>query len=483
MKDNNPYYSKKLIAKYLFILIAVAGIMKLTNGIGFAVIIPFAFAALTRNRPDDLFFYMFATIAMVVANPIVVSKSAMFFVEQRAMMVMFGLILATKVAGQKRIPYLSPFLIIIFYILYMILPSYTGWCPLISYAKLFLFGTIFLAYYGAANMAATQGREFSRSFRSMALSICIFFLIGSVLVIPYPGISQLYEEMYLGGGISLFRGITAHSNCCGPMISGMCAFLYADMLFGLRKYDKLYIVLLLCCPLLIWKTSSRTAMATMISGLCFATFFFSKAHNISGRWKGKITSMAMMLLIGLCLFVMLSPSAREKATTFIAKQGYEGAEVTKENVLNSRMGLMTFGLENFKKKPLFGNGFQVAPQMEELSSKMEWYQLLSAPIEKGVWTTAILEEGGVIGMGLFILFIFSSITTLLRYKAYMGATTLFVFIVSNFGEFSFFSMSFLGGFMWTLVFTAIVIDAARIRQNKTMPSQLYNSSREMPFGY
>ncbi len=173
---------------------------------------------------------------------------------------------------------------------------------------------------------------------------------------------------------------------------------------------------------------------------------------------GVLWGASFCLLIG----AMLSSSMRDKISSFVLKRGDLGASVTVESVISSRMGLVERALDNFKKKPLIGNGFQVSDTMIELRNA-PITSLLSAPIEKGVWVTAILEEGGLIGFMLFIAFLLIVLFKMVKYKAYIAASTFFVFILSNMGEFSFFSMSYLGGFMWMLVFAAVMLDSARAK--------------------
>ena len=165
---------------------------------------------------------------------------------------------------------------------------------------------------------------------------------------------------------------------------------------------------------------------------------------------------------------MATPSLRQSAVQFIFKT--RGAEVAKEsqtfeNLVSSRQGLVDHALANFHESPWIGNGFQVSSAQKDLKI-YSWKQLLSAPIEKGVWVVAVLEEGGVFGMILFALFLLIAFYGLLTRHAFIGAAVLFVFIISNFGEFTFFSMSSTGGLLWSMVFLGVAMDAARLRQER-----------------
>ena len=126
---------------------------------------------------------------------------------------------------------------------------------------------------------------------------------------------------------------------------------------------------------------------------------------------------------------------------------------------------MDNAIANFKESPWIGNGFQVSEDFDHREI-VSWKQVLSAPIEKGVWVTAVLEEGGVFGMVLFVTFILTAIFGLLSKRAVIGASALFIFVVSNLGEFTFFSMSYTGGLMWAMVFTGIALDAQRLKEDR-----------------
>ena len=51
---------------------------------------------------------------------------------------------------------------------------------------------------------------------------------------------------------------------------------------------------------------------------------------------------------------------------------------------------------------------------------------------------------------------------MLSRQAYLGACALFVFMIANLGEFSFFSTSGIGGLLWAFIFVALTLDAQRV---------------------
>ena len=107
-------------------------------------------------------------------------------------------------------------------------------------------------------------------------------------------------------------------------------------------------------------------------------------------------------------------------------------------------------------------------------------QLLTAPIEKGVWVTAVLEEGGVIGWIIFVVFLMACIYKSIRRGAYIGASCLFLCVLTNLGEFTFFSMSYTGGFTWAMVFVGLALDIRKMKdENEAMMREMEMMQRNV----
>ena len=137
--------------------------------------------------------------------------------------------------------------------------------------------------------------------------------------------------------------------------------------------------------------------------------------------------------------------------------------VNYENIASTRQGSIDSQLANFKESPVIGNGFQVSKGMQTMQV-FSWKQLLSAPVEKGVWITAVLEEGGGIGLATLSLVVLSIIYLLWSRQAYTGLAVFVSLLVSNLGEFTMFSMTATGGIVWVLVFVGVALDAQRVKQ-------------------
>jgi len=470
--NRNLPYDLGYLMRCLAGLAGIIAVMYVAGGSAFAVVFFLLFTCVSRNNNELLFYTLLMTIAITMGNGNIVHKGGAFAIEQRVMMLTISAIMIVRIAGSRKSVLLTPFLALLAYIIYMILPSAQGWSPVISFLKLFLFTMVYVAYFGVANSVINGSRTDTRKIRSVFLMMAVFFLIGSMALIPFPGLAtmswEVIEQMKARGETvtSLFTGMTFHSQSLGPMCSMLGVMLFADLLFSIKKPDKLYMALLLCAPILIWKTGSRTAMGSFVAGIAFVSFFFMRARGIRSKWKGKVTTVLMMIVIVMSMIVMVLPSARERASNFILKFNKgEQREITFEEVSASRRGKWESAFENFHKKPMIGNGFQVS---EEFAGLQVGLTTLSAPVEKGVWIAAIPEEGGVCGMVIFVIFSLHLFFSLLKCRCYQGLAGFFMLLLINMGEFTIFSMTSIGGMLWAMVFTGVILDAQRMRDERLL---------------
>lgn len=480
-------YDKKFFVKCLIGLVAMVALMKVTGGAGFAVMLPLLLWASFQNKPEILLFLLVMTISMLIGNSNLMPKGAVFGYAQRASMILLALVMVTQIAGRRNSLQTKPFLWLIPYLLWMVISSTVGWCPFISYLKLFLFSMIFFAYYGIANVVATSRRNDFAKLRSAFLALATFFIFGSMALLPFPGIAQLSNEIVQeilrsGGKLpSLFTGMTFHSQALGPVCAMLGVALFADLVFGIKRPDKLYVALLLCVPVLIWKTSSRTALGSFVIGLLFCLYLAFGTRLLSSVWRQKVVSTMMGFFVCAMVAVLVIPSARNRVAEFLLKYNTRDTKlshVRTDDVLRTRQGKWEEGIFYFKQSPIVGNGFQVSQGMRHLKPSLN---VLSAPVEKSIWVSAILEEGGVVGFILFSIFSVIVFFALKRRRAYIGLSLYVVMLLTNLGEFTIFSMSGVGGFSWALVFIGVMLDSKRIiSEDLSMIPPSYSFGRPFP---
>ena len=468
-------YDKKALIKYLTILGIFTPLSHFTGGYAVALIPFFVMVALLQGKLVDLLFWVLFLVFTGAGNRYFFSQNAIVVLLGRICLMSVTAMLMFRAFGKRNAIILTPVLGIFLYIFWEVVVSAQGFSPIVSYLKIALFVPLFLSFYALANEVTQSTRVNAKAVRSAILSICCLALLGSAMLIPFPGISQMTVKMgetdlavlqALAEGKSLFQGMASHSQVMGPMVGILSTLLFGDLVFAVKKWDKLYVLLLGVGPILLYKSSSRTAMGTWLAGVAMVLILFMHSRGVNARWRGKVMSAVFGLCIVAVVCVLALPGTRDSALRFVLKvdkrEEVRSSDVSWDRVTSSREGLVEESLYNFKKKPLFGNGFQVSAAMEG-EKRTSLAQYLSAPIEKGVWPTAVLEEGGVIGLILFGGFLVVCICILIKRHAYIGAAMLWVFSIANLGEFSFFSMSYIGGLYWGLVYAGLVLDGQRMR--------------------
>lgn len=466
MRRFNEAYDRKQLIKSVIALVAFIFFCMGTRGLGFAILIPLAIGYMCTGKSQSLLTIFFISTVSVVLSNFFMPKSLLMFICQRGLLMMIAVVMMAQVFGRRNPREITPLLSLVPYLLFMAMTAQVGWAPVISYLKLVLFSVGFFAFYGVATKLL-NGRVDERQLRVMMLSVASFIIFGSILTMPFPSISYMgigeLEERKINEFVSLFKGVTCHSQVLGPIVGMVGTMIFADWVFSVQKKNWLYTALLICCPILIYKTSSRTAMGSFLAGMCFVAYFASKSRVVKRSIRGKVISVAIALVMVIAVALLFSSVTRGKMANFITKS-YEGNQtLTTEGVLATRQGRWEECIYNWKRSPVIGNGFQVSEDMgeKEINGIKD---ALSAPIEKSTWIYAILEEGGAIGMILFCLFILISLTLMIRRRAYISAALLFQMLVVNLGEFGIFAMSAEGGMFWCMVFIGAVFD--HIRNNK-----------------
>jgi len=465
----NPHYDPKSVCTHLAWLLALIVAMMATEGMASLLLLALLLFYLAMRRPDKLLFVILLGSSLMMMCGTLAPKTVVSAAALKIQMLIAAVALFTQIFGHKQTRLLTPLWSLIPYLLFMIVSSSKGWSPVISYLKLFLFTMIFLAYYGCAVQTIGARNVDSRGLRSMFLAVIVFFVIGSVLVYPFPAISTMgSEEAIRSGASSFYRGVTNHSQTLGVLMAVFGSLTFADLVFNIQRADRLYILILICAAILIYMSASRTAMASFIAGIAISAYLAMHARDVGHTWRGKVVSFMTSLIVVGTLVVAVVPTFRNKVLTFAIKYDSFGTTVlTQEELFKTRQGKWDEAKENWRRSPYIGNGFQVSEDMKY--RKIEGVKdMLSAPVEKSTWTWAVLEEGGIFGMCLFCFFLLSVVLSWIRRRAYVALSVFLAFLLTNLGEFSFFSMSSDGGLFWFLVFLGVILDHKRLSK-ETQP--------------
>lgn len=262
-----------------------------------------------------------------------------------------------------------------------------------------------------------------------------------------------------------------HSQTLGMVMCFWVTFLIADWMFMIQKPNKLYSFLIACGLFLLYKSAGRTAMGTLIATTGFLFLCFMRSGGVRAVWKRRVMSAAVFATIVLGLAILLTPRLRDGIMTFVLKYNTSTIsldDMTSDDVFKTRQFLIDEQMYNFKRRPVTGWGFQVTPEVAEMVQYSEG-PILTAPVEKGVWVTAILEEGGVIGWIIYVVYFLTVFVLLYSRRAFMGLGVFMMIHISNLGEMTMFSLSGIGGIMYLFLFMALVLDAKRLQGASRRP--------------
>jgi len=471
MFNGNKAYSPREVMRFIGISLLTFLLWRITKGYGAIITGMLVLVATTHNKPVSLIYWVLFMTLSACGNRQIFTVNIASVLIVRMTLLILSVVMVGKLLGKKQSPVLSPFCGIFVYIAWEAMISIQGFSVVISYLKLILFCSVIFAMLGIANVVIQSSRTQLRSLRAAILALLSIMIFGSVLVIPFPSISimaskEALQQIMTGDILSLFQGMTCQSQVLGSMMGILATFILADMVFSLKRWDRLYVALFLCCPFLIYKSASRTGMGTFVAGCMMVGFLAMRSRLMGAQWKSKV--IGLFSLVGLCglILVLIIPNIRERIFSFVVKRvSADSAEVTSVNILSSRQSRIDNELQNFKRKPMLGNGFQVSDDMIGAARK-SIVEYMSAPVEKGMWIFAVLEEGGAVGFVLFVGWLLVLFWMLIRRNAYVGASVFMAYIVSNLGEFSIFATTYIGGFYWTLSFAAICIDAQQEKCRK-----------------
>lgn len=382
-----------------------------------------------------------------------VSHSGGFGMLNKVCIFAMLLILMPLATGGERWKKTMPFMMLYVYLAIAAVSSAHGWCPVVSYLKIVLFGSFLLCCSVMASAMQRSDLDLIQV-RAIFLVVAVVFICGSAVTLFLPGIGySMYQNLSVTGdlkdvGMLLFSGVAFHSQALAPIVACVNAWVLCDMLFVQRRLTRLHMVMLGLALVLLYKTHSRTGfVAYSISSAIILLVAMPKA-KIPFWLKRRMTSLsyglaALLLVVGLIVEVR-----DHKVTAWLRKVDEAAVETDErglmEAVTASRKGSNEMNLRDFNQNRILGMGFQT----------MEWHaaayragqlSIWSAPIEKGVMPLMILGETGIVGAVVFVLFLFHFYGTCFakRYTALMSTFT--AVLASNIGEATFFSTTATGG--------------------------------------
>lgn len=251
-----------------------------------------------------------------------------------------------------------------------------------------------------------------------------------------------------------FQGLLNHPQAYGVFLAPFLAFTSAGIISRRLRGWLWWLVLPIGLVSLVL-TRARTGLLAFLLGTVvgFAWLVLNRPRDSAKELALFRTRSGLFLLCFLVIAVILvAPSVADDVNSFLLKSS--SVETLGEAFYRSRGFLIERSLQNIKKHPWFGIGFGVASDPESFHVRRE--PLFGLPIgastEKGFAFVAIVEEVGVVGTTVFLLFIVMLLRpALAKRRSWPNYALVFGALFVNFGEAVFFAMGGQGLIVWLLL--------------------------------
>lgn len=484
-RENAIYVQAAKMAAFIVVSLVLA---RFTRG-GFAAMIALAgifFAAGQKTGPA-ICCYIFLPFCVVV-NPSLVPKDGMIWtLSLRLGALAIGLAMvigALKRNGRHCLPFagIIPFLVA------ATISSLVGYVPQISLLKIVNY-LVFLVgiWLGTRNL-----QRFPKdllTIRAFFLGLIFLLVWGSLALIPFPGISYatslqyalkegglelanaMGKEMLVDGGQALFCGITNHSQALSPVLALSMGWLMCDMLFVEKRFRWPHVLTIAAMLPMLYMTRSRVALLVGASAMALIYLYTVNKVRVSRELKSRLRSGMMGFCFLAAVLAGVAEIRNQSITKWIRKTDDVAVDAAERSAMQaftgSRQFLIEQSLYDFRRNPMFGSGFQVSWEHQELYRKSNGL-ILSASIEKGVLPTMVLGETGILGCITFALFLITFYATCNIKRLYITTTMFTLLLISNLGEATFFSPGGSGGVLWILtVLGGFVIDTVLLYERNS----------------
>ncbi len=470
----NPLY--RATCRYIVFFVMTIGLCRVTSDYFAAVIVLAGILTALANKPGRaLIFFLFLPFLGLI-NPLIFPRTLVYMLITRigGVIMTFALFIASQQrTGRESLP----LGVLGVYIFVSLISSAEGYYPVISYLKLFSFLQFIIAIYvGTRNLHHYPEELFE--LRAAFFAFCCIVILGSILVLPFPSVAYYtslrgwIENEGVEEAVSfyntnteamhLFSGVMNHSQTLAVVLACCVGWVFADMVIVEQRISKIHLVLLACSPMLAFLTRSRLSLLTFVVMFTVMTCYCFPRMKVGLRLRGHVRMLMMAGLVLLILALIVMQVRSQAFSRFIRKTEDVSADnrTAMEAFTATRMGAIENGLRDFMRNPIFGSGFQVAdytPMMVQ-QGMHKWY---SSPIEKSLLPMIVLGESGLIGTFVFCVFLFVFYVTCSRKHYYVTISLFTIFLATNLGEGTFFSVNGIGGVVWILsVVGGFLIDLA-----------------------
>ena len=482
VKEENKIYVEA--AKMALLLAFSIAASRVTNGLFLLVIIGYGiWSAFSGKYGWSIITYLIMPYFIIVSYAILPKNGFIWAVLIRFGQLGVGLFLALC-AARRTGSYRLPFLGILPFLIAASISSAGGFAPSVSYMKIVNF-LIFLIGVWLGTQNIHKNKEDLLRLRSFFLGMIGLTVLVSILLIPFPHISyatsfrglmatgagadivsEAMADLKIEGGRALFCGMLTHSQMLSPFAALSFAWVLCDMLFAEKRIRIPHLILILALLPVFYLTRSRVALLVSVSSVFIIFVYTLNKIKIKQKVKNSLRGMMIFgIFMGMIggVFIEATSQGITKWVRKVDNVQNDDRGLT-EAFTESRQGLIDMSMWEFRRNPMFGSGFQVSYETEELVKRSKGL-ILTAPIEKGIIFTMVLGETGIVGIICFIFFILSFYITATMRRLYVTITMFTLLLISNMGEATFFSPGGIGSILWILtVIGGFVIDSYLINQ-------------------
>lgn len=312
---------------------------------------------------------------------------------------------------------------------------------------------------GLLSLAGFPGRGGVAQANSLAWFLFVWLASLAVLTLtPFGQTGDMEVLMATGRESTLVRGIFDHSQTFGVVLGVSIPMMCSLFAVGFLSRTA-FLLAALPSLLLLIRSSSRGGVLTMGLGFCalLVAGAYSRGYRLPSRRIRVLAAVAGVGVAGGLALTISVDSVANDVARFVSKGGAIDDDFLTERNLSGRDVILRRSFDKFLERPVTGSGFQVedSPEFRERAT------LRAASVEKSFLVTMVLEETGIVGFLLFMVFIVRIVYESLV-KGYIVVTTVFsAFLAANLSEGIFFSPGAVGGMVMIMLALAIRIDLLR----------------------
>ena len=284
--------------------------------------------------------------------------------------------------------------------------------------------------------------------------------VGRILEITYLGVTlaSLPLLAWPSVGFALngtgFQSFVSQPQAFAVIYAPLVAWYVAYALVDRRRADLQGLLLCVVGVAVVLATDSRTGLLAVILGLLAAIIASALRGGRAAR-RG-LAALFGIVAVVVAVVTLAGGTAVDWLVTFVVKS--DQADLSVESALSSRALLLELGWANFQQNPVLGIGFGMPslPSALSVAAVGPMGIPLSVPIEKGNGFLQVLEETGVVGASVLLVFLFRFAGAALRsgsaamFSLWVGAISV------NMGEAVLMSLGGVGLLTWLYMALATV---------------------------